>query len=139
MIRTAAGIARRLCLRYALSVLDAYKTISIEINLDDRQEEIEIPFTVGLLEKVQYTAEKATKSQWFALWETKLVDVFREFCEPFLPADFDHDRAHPGFYALFFSSVRNAMIDSLADCTNSMLSTATSTKPTEESPAEESA
>ncbi|WP_146118961.1 hypothetical protein [Blastopirellula marina] len=119
-------------------MIEAYKNLRIEIDLGDRQEEIEVPFTVGLMEKVQETAEKATKKNWLDIWGKNVVDTFREFCTPYLPTDFDHDRAQPGFYALFFSSVRKAMIASFAECTNSMLSTEESTEPTEEKAAEDS-
>jgi hypothetical protein len=116
-------------------VIEAYRTIRIPIELQDGLErEIEVPFTVVLLLRVEETLQKASSGTWFRLRKSdqSIIEAFEDFCRPYFSADFDFSQVQPTFCALFFSNVRKELLRSIDDCMTSMKSTVEPGEPTEE-------
>ncbi|QDT46163.1 hypothetical protein Pan258_01800 [Symmachiella dynata] len=118
-------------------MLEAFRNIEIPVQLKDRTETIQIPFTVELLHRVEETIERSKGASWLRLFknEKSLVEAFDWFAGEYLPADLDLSKVHPTFTALFFSSVRSELISSFNTYEKLMNSMGESTEPIAENEA----
>lgn len=115
-------------------MLEAFRTIEIPVDIQDKYLEIRVPFDVDLLHKVEDTLKKTTGKTWFVFERSdkSIIETYEEFCRPYFPADFDWSKVQPTFAAFFFRYVKEALVDSIKDCERSMMPTETPTQPTEE-------
>jgi hypothetical protein len=109
-------------------MIQAFKTVKIPIQIGEEEREIEVPFTVELLRRVEDTIRDATGKRWFVLSksEKSIVEAFEKFCKPYFPADFDFTQVQPTFCGLFFWHVRSALERSINEWEDCMTSTAES-------------
>lgn len=109
--------------------LSAFREIVIPVDVGDRIEEIKVPFTVGLLTRVENTLLlcQDVGFKWFRLKRSDktVLAAYTAFCAPFFPDDFDFTKVQPTFAALFFSGVKRELVNSIAELEKSMTSTAT--------------
>ena len=121
-------------------MLQTFRTFTIDIDSGDEITQVNIPFDVALLVRVEETLQKLAEPgwNWFRLKRSdkSILRVYEEFCRPFMPAKFDFAKVQPTFCALFFSRVRAELRRSINECIDFMNSTGTPHEPTEERTAE---
>lgn len=102
--------------------LQAFREIEIPIHLRDGIEIVKVPFNVELLFRAEQTIQKSSKRHWWRIQpkDESIVEAMIEFCEYYLPANFDYSKADPTFPALFFSSVKSELNASINNCMTSM-------------------
>jgi len=114
--------------------LSAFKSITIPVDLGTDVVEIKVPFTVELLEKVEdcLFAVQGVGLRWFRMKpsDKTVRDAYESFCKPFLPETLDLQKAQPTFCALFFSAVKNELLNSIHECESLMTFTIKPSKPT---------
>ena len=116
-------------------MIEAYKTITVEVDVNGRPHAFEVPFTVELLERVEETIQRTAGRQWFRLSpkEKSIIEAFDWFAAPYVDG-LDLKQVHPTFTALFFSSVKSELVSSINAFEKLIISTEESTAPTAESP-----
>lgn len=116
-------------------MLEAYKTITVPISVAEEEFEIQVPFTVELLRRVEDTAREISERHWFVLKKSdkSIVESFTNFCRPYFPEDFDFDKVQPTFTAFFFQRVRNELHSSIEHWAKQMTRINASTEAMEES------
>ncbi len=114
-------------------VLQAYRTINVEVEAE-KTYTIEIPFTVELLRHVEETIHECEGKIWFrfSAKQKSIIESFEKFAKRYIPSNIDLSQTQPNFTALFFSSVRDALMTSMNDCRISMLSIQKPLEPTDE-------
>jgi hypothetical protein len=122
-------------------MIAAYRTIEVPVELEDRIVDIKVPLTIDLLQHLEQTIEEAGKYQgWFRIgqWFKRrgMIDVFKDFADPYLPPEIVKSKVQPAFYSIFFSLVRKALVSSLNESILSTTSTDESPPPTAEKTAE---
>lgn len=112
-------------------MIQAYRNVDIEIEADGQVLAARVPLTIGLMLKVEQAVEDVQKSNgWWRGRRKSALDVYREFCEPYLPESLDRERLQPAFYSLFFSTANALLMDSLRQSMNSTAPTETPPAPT---------
>lgn len=119
-------------------MLQAYRTITVDVDLGNEKKTIEVPFTVELLARVEETLHRATGKTWFRLHksEKSVIEAFNWFAEPYL-GGIDLSKVQPNFAPLFFSNVKNELLNSVNKCDELVFSMGESSEPTEETNQEE--
>lgn len=116
-------------------MIEAYRTIEIQVEKKDRSIlEVRVPFTVDLLHKVEETLKRTTGRVWFVFERSdkSIIEAYEEFCRPYFPDNFDWSEVQPTFAALFFSHVKEELVNSINACNASTQLTETQPEPTEE-------
>jgi len=111
-------------------VIEAYRAITVPIKLGDDVIELNIPFTVELVHRLEDTIIETKGASWlrFGKREKSLIEVFDRFVAPYLTEDIDLTLVHPTFSGLFFSTVRDELMRSIKELENSTSSTEMPTK-----------
>jgi hypothetical protein len=113
-------------------VIEAYRTIEIEVERNDGSiMEVKVPFTVELLHKVEETLKRTTGRVWFVFERSdkSIIEAYEEFCRPHFTEDIDWSQVQPTFAALFFSNVKDALLNSINAYTASTQLTETPPEP----------
>lgn len=96
--------------------IQAYRTLTIPVDTGDKIRDIPVPFTMELLERFEETIQKCSDYGWGWLRVKKadksIITAYAEFCKPYI-GDLDLQKMQPNFAQLFFSRVRNELVDSM--------------------------
>ena len=68
-------------------MISAYRSLDVEIALDDRTVTVRVPLTIGLLQRLEAAVEASAKATgWFRIRKSQtLLDIFTDFAAPYLP------------------------------------------------------
>lgn len=115
---------------YSVVVIEAYRSISVPVKVGEDVLELEVPFTVELVHRLEESIQQTKGATWlrFGKREKSLIEVFDAFIKPYLPEDIDLSKVHPTFSGLFFSHVREELMSSIRELESY---TGTTEKPTE--------